>query len=369
MRVLHLLSCGAWISDAYWAARVCRELSQLGHEVTLCCREGSEAQVVARALAQKVPRIETLALASGLRPRLDARDIRAIAARLDEVDIVHVHRGKEHWLAALANRLGRTRRPVVRTRHIIQPVRRHAGNRWLYRRATAHVITVTEAIRRQYLAAGLLGPDHVTTLRGGVDTEAFRPDIPPAKLREGPGLYSDAPLVGLVGGLRPMKGHLVVIDALARLAQSDRCPHVVLIGGGPTAEPLREAIRTRGLERHLTLCGYVEDVAAAMTALDIALYVPLETEGMSRVLWEYMAAGRAVIASRVGVVPEALRDGDTAVIVAAGDAAALAAALDRLLGDRELRARLGTNARRVVETSYSGARVAARLLELYRRVS
>src|SRR5204862_530877 len=90
-------------------------------------------------------------------------------------DIVHVHRSKEHWLAAAANRLSRTSRPIVRTRHIAQAVRPHAANRWLYRRATAWVVTVTEAIRGQYIASGLLQPERVTTLPGGADVEAFRP--------------------------------------------------------------------------------------------------------------------------------------------------------------------------------------------------
>ena len=78
------------------------------------------------------------------------------------------------WLAALANRLAHTPRPIVRTRHIAQAVRSHRANRWLYRRATGLVVTVSEAIRRQYLAAGLLPPDRVVTLAGGADVEGPR---------------------------------------------------------------------------------------------------------------------------------------------------------------------------------------------------
>src|SRR5206468_7095190 len=74
-----------------------------------------------------------------------------------------------------ANRLSRTPRPIVRTRHIAHAVRAHAANRWLYRRATAWVVTVTDAIRGQYIASGLLEPERVTALPGGVDTEAYRP--------------------------------------------------------------------------------------------------------------------------------------------------------------------------------------------------
>ena len=136
MNVLHLVSCGGWSSDAYWAARGCRELARAGHEATLVCRRGTEARVMSRARDEGVERIETLRLRSGLRPAADMRDLYALRAWLPGADVVHVHRGKEHWLAAIANRLSPQRRPLVRTRHIVQPIRPHAMNRWLYGRAT-----------------------------------------------------------------------------------------------------------------------------------------------------------------------------------------------------------------------------------------
>src|SRR5207237_210602 len=86
-------------------------------------------------------------------------------------------------LAAVANRLCRTPRPIIRTRHIVQAVRPHAGNRWLYRQATALVVTVTNAIREQYLASGLLPANRVVALPGGADIEAYhaRPGTPPRR--------------------------------------------------------------------------------------------------------------------------------------------------------------------------------------------
>src|SRR5204862_100275 len=81
------------------------------------------------------------------------------------------------------------------------------------------------------------------------------------------------------------------------------------------------------------------DLPAVMAALDIGLYVPLESDGMSRVLFEYLAAGRPLIASRTGVVPEVLPDGEHAVLVPAGDAGALAEAIARLVGDGSRRRR------------------------------
>jgi glycosyltransferase involved in cell wall biosynthesis len=366
--VLHLVSCRGWSSDAYWAARVCRELARRGHDVTLGCKRGTEDRVIDRARDEGVTRIETFELAGGLRPVPDGADLRRLARACREVDLVHVHRGKEHWLAAVAARLSGGRRPpLVRTRHIAQAVRPHAGNRWLYRRATALVVTVTEAIRRQYLASGLLPPERVVALPGGADAETYRPRPADPAVRARLGA-DDGPLVGLVSGLRVMKGHQVVVDALARLAAQGREPRVVFVGRGGHEPAVLSAIRRAGLERRVSIAGFAPDLPAVMAALDVALYVPLESDGMSRVVFEYLAAGRPLIAARTGVVPEILTDGVHALLVPAGDAGVLADALLRLLDDAPLRARLGEAARALALARYSGARLAEALEAHYARL-
>src|ERR1700682_5050876 len=113
MRILHVVSCRGWSSDAYWASRMCTELDRAGHEATLLCRRGSDERVISRARAGGVKRIETLFLRSALKPWADLHDIRHLRARLESADIVHVHRGKEHWLAALANRFRARSTPLV----------------------------------------------------------------------------------------------------------------------------------------------------------------------------------------------------------------------------------------------------------------
>lgn len=361
MRILQLLSCRGWSSDAYWAARATQELTRRGHAVTLGCRAGTEAQVIGRAITMGIDRIVTFAFAGGLDPLADAGDVRRLARLLSDSDVVHVHRGKEHWLAAVANRVVRRPRPLVRTRHIAQAVRPHAANRWLYRRATALTLAVTEAIRGQYIASGLVEADRVVTLPGGADAETYRPDRSSAGVRARLGAVEGAPLVGMVGGLRVMKGHGLVVEAAARLAAREIRPHFAVVGTGSQEARVRGAIAGHGLEAQFTLAGFVADLATVMPALDVALYVPVESDGMSRVVFEYLAAGCALVAARVGVVPEILRDGEHALLVPAGDASALADALGRLLGDPALRARLGAAGRRLVLERYSGARVAETL--------
>lgn len=373
MNIRHIVSCRGWSSDAYWAARAVVELERAGHDVTLVCKKSSQARVMRRAEEAGIERIETLHLSSGVSPIMDVRDLRQLVAWLPETQVLHVHRGKEHWLAAVANRMSKNpRKALVRTRHIVQPIRAHALNRWLYGSATDLVVTVTDAIRRQLLASGLSADDQVVALPGGVDAERYRPDAPSAHgldARDVLKVPPDVPLIGLVGGFRVMKGHETVVAAAARLAAAGLPFHLVFIGQGPFAECVRDLVQAAGLADRVSLVGFVDDLPVTMAALDVALYAPLESDGMSRVLWEYLASAVPVVATRVGVVPEVLEDGATALLVPAGEPVPLAAAIARLLRDASLRQRLGAAGADLVRERFSGARLVERLTALYRSLA
>lgn len=372
MTILQIVSCRGWSSDAYWAARATVELERAGHDVTLVCKRRSEARVIRRARESGVNRIETLTLTSGVGPLADGLDVRRLVSWLPEAQILHVHRGKEHWLAAIANRASSLRRPLVRTRHIVQPVRPHALNRWLYGHATDRIVTVTEAIRRQLVAGGLATEDRVVTMAGGVDVDRFRPDARPVRdsgIRAVLGVPPDVPIIGLVSGFRVMKGQRTAVEAAARLAAEGRRFHLLLIGEGPFAARVRAQVEAARLRDRISILGFVDDLPATMAALDIALYSALESDGMSRVLFEYLASGVPVVASRVGVVPEILEDGRTALLVPAGEPGPLGEAVARLLDDPARRREIGAAGAALVHARYSGARLAERLTAMYRSVA
>jgi glycosyltransferase involved in cell wall biosynthesis len=230
-------------------------------------------------------------------------------------------------------------------------------------------VTVTEAIRRQYVAARLLPPERCVTIQGGVDLARFHPGVNGAPFRARLGVPPEVPLVGMVGGLRVMKGHRLVVEAAQRLARQGVRPRFLFVGQGPTEPRIREAIDAEGLNDQFTLTGFVADTPEAMAAMDITLYVPFESDGMSRVVFEYLAVGRPLVASRVGVVPELLTDGREALLVPAGDPASLVHALRRLVETPQLGPALGRAGSDLVARRYSGASVAARLSLIYQSLA
>ncbi|HLC42897.1 MAG TPA: glycosyltransferase family 4 protein [Methylomirabilota bacterium] len=361
LRILHLMSCRGWSSDAYWAGRAVRELREIGHHVTLVCQEGSEERVGRRLRLMGVDDFQTLDFGRGgiWSGWIALQAIRRLA---ESHELIHVHRGKEHWLAACANRLLTAPRPIVRTRHIVHPVRAHLANRWLYRRATDAVVAVTDGIRRAYLRSGLVLPDRIVTFYGGVDIDVFSPKLRGSLAAAG---VDDRPVVGLVGGLRVMKGHRVMVGALARLKQKGFKFRALFVGQGSQEAVIRNEIVKNDLEEEIALAGFVPDLATAMRAFDVAVYAPLESEGMGRVVFEYLAMGKPLAATGVGVVPEILTDGQDALIVPPGDPDSLAQAISRLLSDRSLASRLGEAGRVLVESRYSGKCLARNLADLY----
>jgi glycosyltransferase involved in cell wall biosynthesis len=362
------MSCRGWSSDAYWAGRIARELAARGHRVTFVARAGTDAKVLRRLRALGVGEIRTLAFRGRRAPLATARDLQAIQALLADHDLVHVHRGQEHWLAAVANALSVRPRPLFRTRHITLPVAAHALNRWLYRRATTHVVTVSAAIREQYLTAGLLPPERVTALPGGVDAARFHPDADGPSFRRAIGVDAGTRIVGVLARLRSRKGHLTFVDAAERVRRRHSDVRFVLIGDGPEAGRVREQIARHGLQEATAMLGFVAEPERAVAAFDVAVCPTVASDGMGRVVFEYMAAGRPIVATRVGLAIEALEHGRTALLVPAGEPALMADAIVELLADRALAARLGRACREAVEARYAGAVVARELERLYEAV-
>ena len=111
------------------------------------------------------------------------------------------------------------------------------------------------------------------------------------------GVAADVPLVGLVAGLRVMKGHDVVVEAARILAARGARFHLALVGSGSREALVRRAVVEAGLSDRVSLTGFVRDMPQAMAALDVALYSALESEGMSRVIFEFLAPSMSHIKS------------------------------------------------------------------------
>ena len=206
--------------------------------------------------------------------------------------------------------------------------------------------------------------DRVHVIPNGVDAERFRPDVRPAA----PGTLGSF-TVGFVGSMKPWHGLEVLVEAFARLHGRGRDARLLLVGDGPARAAVCAELSARGLTGVVHCTGAVapHEVPGLVTSADVAVapypdasrfyFSPLK-------VYEYMAAGRAVVASRVGQLETVIQHDVNGLLCSPGDAGALAAALERLRCEPAVRARLGRAARATVLGTHTWDAVAARVLEL-----
>lgn len=238
--------------------------------------------------------------------------------------------------------------------------------------AAVRIFVVSEVERRNLLRAGV--PDEKILVNpNGVDVERFRPGIGNAATRQELGIGENETVAGFVGTFGPWHGVLTLASAIA-LLPADAPFRFVLIGAGRFRDEVERIIRDAGRAGQVIFTGNVphERVPALLDACDILLspHVPLEDGseffGSPTKLFEYMAMGKGIVASRLGQIGDVLVDEETALLIEPGNAPELSAAILRLAGSRELRERLGAAARRAAVERHTWKDNAARVIDNYR---
>ena len=334
-------------------------LTRRGHDCTLYCPPESRSEERARELGLRTRAVR-------MRNDLDLPAVAALsrAFRRDAVDLVHLHTGRAAWLGGLA--ACRAGRPAVATRRMDRRVRRGPRTRLLYGRLLSRVAAISPAVAR-CLEEGGVDRGRIRTIPSAVDPGALAPRRERAAVRRELGLEPGDPAVLCLASLVPRKGIDVLIEALAR-GRAALAEAVLLVAGdGPEAGPLAELARRRGVAARVRLLGPRADAPDLLSACDL-FALPSRREGLGVAALEAMAAGRAVVASRVGGLAEAVVDGRTGRLVPPGDPAALAEALEELLGDDALRGRLAAAGPERVREGFLAEQMVASYEELYREV-
>ena len=340
------------------------ELCAMGHRAELLCDPAGELSRRAQAagvVCRPLPIRNALDLPAAAALRRTLRDGR--------YDVVHFHTSRAHAMAPWVRSL--TRAAVVTRRMDYVPNRLFAP--WLYGRAVDGVAAISAAVADALARAGV-ARERITVIPSGVDCVHFRPPTSDERAQARAALdLGDADLaVGAVGALEPRKGHRYLVEAMALLGRSGAAaaPRVVAIvaGDGSLRDQLAAEIRRVGLgdaDGGIRMLGRVEDARAVLWALDI-FAMPSLSEGLGVALLEAMACELPAVASRVGGIVDAVDDGRTGMLVAPGDARALADALAHLSEEAPARIAMGAAARAMAVERFSMAAMARRTVELYR---
>jgi glycosyltransferase involved in cell wall biosynthesis len=289
---------------------------------------------------------------AGLELREVPANVVAAAFALRGADLVHVHEARGLQAACISRMFGGA--PYLVTRRVQQGPSHHGLNRLMYRQAVA-VVALSQAIAD---AIGELDPRLSCRL-----IPSATADLPsePGKARAIRARFGGF-IVGHVGALVDAHKGQRQILAMAR-ETARRAPGIqyLLVGGGRDAAEL--GVEAAGLH-NLHFAGEVPDVGNYLAAFDLFLY-PSRHEGLGSVLLDAMAFGLPIVATRVGGIPDIVRDGVNGLLCKVDDIAGLTAAVLSLHADAELRARMAA-ANRARAREFSAAVMAKRYIELYR---
>jgi glycosyltransferase involved in cell wall biosynthesis len=237
--------------------------------------------------------------------------------------------------------------------------------------AAARIFVVSEVERRNLEARGV-DANKIVVNPNGVDVERFRPGAGGIDARRELGIKNDEVVVGFVGTFGPWHGVEKLAETIKSIPASVPV-RFLLVGSGSLHAEVEKQLETESRAGRVMFTGSVghDRVPALLYACDIlvAPHVPLadgsEFFGSPTKVFEYMAAGKAIVASRLGQIGEVLTDRETALLVEPGNVGELATAIVKLVQSDRLRAQLGAKAREVAEGEYTWIHNAQRVLDTY----
>jgi glycosyltransferase involved in cell wall biosynthesis len=229
------------------------------------------------------------------------------------------------------------------------------------------VIAISDAVRDQFDGCNL----DIEVIYNGIPLDRFAPGPADGSLRDELDIASGARVITVVGRLTPWKGHRVLLEAMKLILPE--YPEAVLIVVGEVAfwEPdylgeLQGYARELGVAQAVRWLGFRDDVPRILSLTDV-FALPSENEPFGRAIIEAMAAGKPVVATRSGGVPEIVDEGETGLLVEPRSGTQLARAICQLLGDPELAERMGQAGLERARRSFDTHRVAETVQGLYDR--
>jgi glycosyltransferase involved in cell wall biosynthesis len=344
------------------ATRIALGLNPNRFESIICSTRPSARYQVKAARAAGVEVLEL-----GRRSRVDVWRWRRLAQllRSGRVDVLHAHKfGSNLWAALLKPR---SRLPVlIAHEHSWSyegTLRRTVDRELIARRADA-VVAVSPTDRQRMIELERIPPEKIVYIPNGTPD---RPSGSADGVRRELGLAPSNSVVGTVCGLRPEKELDTALRALGRLAPHRPGLRFVVVGDGPERGRLERLAGELGVPAIFLGQRANDEMPDLLAAMDV-LVLSSRFEGMPLSVLEWMAAGKAIVATRVGGIPAILKDGDEAVLVPPRDYVILADEVGRLLDDPAERRRLGEAAQRRQREQFRFDQTIARLEDLYERL-
>jgi glycosyltransferase involved in cell wall biosynthesis len=245
---------------------------------------------------------------------------------------------------------------LSRARCITDPI----GSRsraFVFKHGCSQIVADASVIKRELVQQHGINPAKIEVIGSAVDLEKFKPPRDRTKFRREIGIGDDVPLVGNVGMIRPDKGQLELVKAAPLILEKRPDARFVIVGQGTgilkRGINVRNAIDRAGLADKIIMAGYRWDTPEVLAACDMIVIASLRTEASPIVLREAFASGRPVIATKVGDIPEIIRDRENGLLIEPGNPQELASAILEFISDPEFAAHCAANGLRYATENFS----------------
>ncbi len=324
LNIVHTESSCGWGGQEIRILTESEGMISRGHYVHILCPK--ESNIYNEALKRGIP-VTGLPIA---RKKIPAVFVLRKWLKQHPTDIINTHSSTDSWLSALATRFLPNAPKILRTRHVSAPVSKNSATRWLYTSATDYIVTTGEKLRQTLIHTNQFPAEKMTSVPTGIDANRFVPrDKEDERSKQSLSIPSDKFIVGILATIRTWKGHIYLIEAIAKLNNPDI--HLLIVGDGPYRSFIEETLHKFGLTNTSTLSGNQDDVVPWLQSMDLLVLPSYANEGVPQSIMQAMLCELPVISTPVGSITEVIIDGETGVIVPAKDAQALSAAMKELI--------------------------------------
>jgi L-malate glycosyltransferase len=360
LRVLHVNPTKGWRGGEGQTLLLCRGLAERGHQVLLAAAPNDRLFERAEAAGIRVRGI-------AIRGDGDLFGIGALGwtAAAFRPDLVHLHTSRAHgagWLLSLVM----PRLPLIVSRRVDFAPAHRGPARLKYTTRVARFIAVSDRVA-EVLAESGVPPNRIRRVYSGVPpAQGAAAGHARAGLRRELGVANGEIVVGTVGALAEHKDPLVLLEAFAALRRRGCAGRLVYVGDGELRGKIESEASRLGIADAVRITGFRDDPRGCIAEFDVFVAAS-RLEGLNTSLLDAMTVGAPIVAARAGGMPELVRHEETGLLVPPSDPAALAGAIERIVTDRSLAARLGQGAR-ARSTQFTDARMVEETLAVYDEV-
>lgn len=357
MKVLHVSMAKGWRGGEQQIAYLADFLKNQGIEQSFAALQNEPLY-----LSLKNAGVSTIPLYPSLLKI--THNIQRLRKAAKDADLIHLHDSKAHTVAVLAALTGMSI-PLVLSRRVDFVPSNNFFSRFKYNHhSVKKVICVSQAIEK-IMKKSIKKPEIVTTVHSGIDTNKFN-NFHENYLRKTYNIPSEHTIIGNTSAIAPHKDYFTFVDTAELLILNNHKIKFFIIGQGAEEESIRNYIQKKGLQEHIIMTGFLENIHDVLPSLDI-FFMPSETEGLGTSILDAMAAGVPVVATSTGGITELITNNENGLLAPPANPAKLADQIEKLILSRSLKESIIKNARQKVQ-HFSKEQMGKKTLKVYKDV-